>query len=131
MADVVNTLVVFPGKRHYTAHWLNESDGTGESAVIKLNVSDLTGPDGSSPSYVSILSIEYSVWGINYVTLYYDATTDDEAVVLKGTGLIDFWPMGGQVDPQTTGTTGDIKLTTDGATDGGGYSILITFRLHD
>lgn len=128
MADVVNSDVIRSGGRRYVLHITNESDGTGESAVQKIDTSTLTDANGVTAAYLTVDRIEYSVFGMNYVTLYFDATTDDELAVLKGQGVIDWSLEGGHVDPQTTGTTGDLLLTTDGAADGGGYDITIWTR---
>lgn len=126
MADKVNSNVLEDGNRNYVIHLQSASDGTGESAVTKVDISTLTGPNGKSglaPSYFAVKSIDYSVWGMNYVELFFDATTDDELATLSGQGYMPFDPPFN--DPQSTGTTGDIKLTTDGAADGGGYDIIL------
>ena len=129
MVDVVNTNVIQPNNgRFYAVQITNESDSTGEAAVQKVDMSTLTDAHGNAASYSAIDRIEYSVNGFNYVTLYWDATTDDEIAVLKGNGVKDWSMEGGNVDPQTTGTTGDILLTTDGATDGSSYDITIWLR---
>jgi hypothetical protein len=128
MADTVNTNVVHNGKRYYIVRLTNESDGTGESAVTKVDMSTLTDALGATATYSSIDRIEYSVNGFNYVTLYWDATTDDEIAVLKGNGVIDVSLEGGMVDPKSTGATGDIKLTTDGGSDGSSYDITLWVR---
>lgn len=128
MADNVTSTTVNDG-RYLVVHLTNESDGTGESAVAKVDISTFTDPHGNTGTYSAIDRIDYSVWGFNYVTLSWDATTDDEIAVLKGNGVIDFTPEGGKVDPKSSGTTGDIKLTTDGGADGSGYDILIRMRV--
>ena len=127
MVDVVNTNVIHDG-RYYVAQFTNESDGTGEAAVQKVDISTLTDAHGNTATYSAIDRIQYAVSGFNYVTLYWDATTDDEIAVLKGNGVHDWSAEGGNVDPRTTGTTGDIMLTTDGAADGSSYDITIWLR---
>lgn len=129
MADAVNTTVVRNKHGRYVVHLTNESDGTGEAGVVKVDVSTLTSTSGVAATYTTVHRIEYSVWGMNYVTLKWDATTDDEIAVLSGSGVIDFFPEGGITDPKTSGTTGDIKLWTDGAVDGSGYDISIWLKL--
>lgn len=131
MTDVVTTNVIFKGTRHYIVHLTNESDGTGESGVSKIDLSTLIGPDGTAPTRSSIIEIDYSVSGFNYVTLAWDHTTDDVAMVLRGNGYNDFSGDGGLVDPASTGGTGDILLTTDGAIDGAMYDIRLKIRLKD
>ena len=131
MADTVTTNVVFNGTRHYVLHITNESDGTGEAAVVKVDLSTLTGPDGTAPTRSSIIDIDYDVSGFNYVTLAWDHTTNDVAMVLKGSGFVDFSEAGGLVDPASNGGTGDLILTTDGSLDGASYDIRIKLRLKD
>lgn len=126
MTDTVNSSVLVNGDRNYIVHLTNESDGTGESGVVKIDISGLTFSDGSSVSKLTIDEIHYSVQGFNYVVLEYDATSNDEIAVLSGDGVRVF--PGGLVDPQSTGTTGDVVLTTDGGADGSSYDITIVAR---
>ncbi len=129
MADTVNTQIVYNGNRRFTTHLTNESDGTGEAAVTKIDVSTLTVADGSVATYLTIDFIEYSVSGFNYVTLEFDNSgTNDELAVLKGQSVMDWAAFGGLSDPQTTNFTGDIVLTTDGGSDGASYDITIHAR---
>lgn len=135
MADTVSVDVVQANNaRRYVVHLTSQSDGTGESdgdpttGVQKIDVSSLTNANGEVASYLTIDRIEYSVFGMNYVTLLFDATTNDELAVLKGQGLMDWSLEGGLTDPQSAGSTGDILLATDGAADGGGYDITIWTR---
>lgn len=129
MADTVDTKVIRNDHGRYVVRLLNQSDGTGESAVTKVDVSTLTATNGGTPTYTTINRIEYSVFGMNHVTLFWDANTDDEIAVLSGQGVLEFTPDGGLTDPKSAGTTGDIKLTTDGATASGGYDITIWMKL--
>lgn len=132
MADTVQTNVIFDGSRRRIVQLLNSSDATGESAVVKVDVSALTGPDGTAPSKVSIQEVEYDIQGFSAVLLYFDATTDDEALYLPaGSGVKDFTNIGGLHDPQSTGTTGDIVLTTVGAAVGATYDIILHVKKHD
>ena len=136
MADTVNTNVLFDGSRKRIIQLTNESDGTGESAVVKVDVSAITiGPLGGNqrgsniaPVKLAVEEIEWQVSGFNYVVLEFDATANDEIAVLKGSGYKNYRPSGGIVDPQSTGFTGDIVLTTDGAIDGASYDITLVLR---
>lgn len=132
MADTVNTNVLFNGTRRRVVQLTNVSDGTGESDVVKVDVSALTGPDGSAPTYIVIEEITWSIQGFTSVRLEFDATTDDEAVVLgAGNGYMNFVNAGGLKDPKSTGTTGDLLLTTAGAVSGATYDITLVVRLKD
>lgn len=128
MADVVDQKTIYSGKRYHTVHRINQSDGTGESAVTVVDISTLRDALGRVCDYSVVDRIEYSVWGFNYVTLYWDHTTDDEIAVLSRQGVIDFADFGGKVDPKTTGGTGDILLTTNGGAAGAGYDFTLIIR---
>lgn len=132
MADTVNSNVIFAGTRRRVVQLTNISDGTGESDVVKVDVSTLTGPDGSAPTSVTIEEVTWSIQGFTSVRLEFDATTDDEAMVLgAGNGYASFVNMGGLKDPKSTGTTGDLLLTTAGAVSGATYDITLVLRLKD
>jgi len=133
MANVVQTVTEYNGSRKAVLRWDAILDTSHESAVKKIDVSTLTAGDGSAPAYASILAVDYDIGvGIDTVTILFDATTDDEALVLSpGQGNKNFEHFGGITNPQSTGYTGDISLTTTGtvATDCS-YQILITLKLH-
>lgn len=128
MADTVTNDTIFDGSRRVIVHITNRSDGTGESDVVKIDVSALAnGPNPSTATdTLAIEEITYSVWGFSHVLLEFDATTDDEIAVLQGQGYLDFRPFGRKVDPKSTGSTGDLLLTTTGGATGSGYDILIS-----
>ena len=127
MADAVTSTVIADGPRNYIIKLTNISDGTGESAVAKVDISALVGPDGiNAPSYFAVKHVEWAIQGMTRVELLFDATTDDKLMIMNpGNGYHDF----GEAflnDPQSTGATGDIKLTTTGAASGGSYDITLT-----
>jgi hypothetical protein len=126
MPDTVNSQVLLDGPRNYIIHLTNVSDSTGESAVVKIDISGLTLADGRVPSKLTIDEIAYSIQGFTSVRLLWDADTDDEIAFLSGDGLKVF--PGGLVDPRSTGATGDVKLTTAGAVSGATYDITIVAR---
>lgn len=132
MADTVDTLTIRNAVRlngKLVVRLTNESDGTGESGVTKVDISTFTTPAGSAATYSVVERIDYQVNGFNYVTLRWDHTTDDEIAVLAGNGVLDLTRQGGRVDPKSTGGTGDILLTTDGAVDGASYDITLYLKL--
>lgn len=129
MADTVDTKVVFSSQNRYVVRLLNLSDGTGESAVVKVDISTLTGPDGTPPTRTVVEKIEYDISGMT-IRLYWDHTTDDEIAVLGGSGFLDWSESGGLVD-NGTGDTGDILLTTNGHAAGDTYNITLWLRLKD
>jgi len=130
MADTVDSVVLHNGTRKYVVRLYNSSDGTGESAVKKVDLSTLTGPDGvNAPTKVAIEEVSYDIQGFASVTLLFDHTTDDEALILSGNGYMDLRPYGGLIDPSSAGGTGDVLLTTNSATATSSYSIVLSLRL--
>ncbi len=128
MADTVGTDVLFNGSRRYSVRLTNISDSTGESAVIKVDKSTLTNGNGTEPGKLSLVYAEWSISGFTSVKLYFDHTTDDEALILApGNGKRDFSSEGGFADPGSTGGTGDVLLTTAGATTAATYDIYLVF----
>jgi hypothetical protein len=129
MVDAVDTRVIRNANGRYTVELQNRSDGTGESAVVKVDISALLNHNGATATYTSIERIDYAVWGFNHVRLDWDHTTDDEIATLAGNGVIDWTYEGGKVDPKSSGGTGDILLTTNGGASGSGYDLLIRLKL--
>ena len=127
MADAVDSRVIYNGKRYYVVHLQNNSDGTGESAVNKVDISTLTTADGGVCTYTAIDTIVGEVWG-GEVQLVWDHTTDDKIALLSGFVNIDWSYEGGKVDPRSAGDTGDILLTTNGFTSASGYDLTLRIR---
>lgn len=135
MADAVTTNVVDNSQDYYCVHLTNISDGTGESAVTKVDKSTLTAGDGAEPASLDIAAVRWSIQGMTSVRLLWDHTTDDMAMVLAGSGYDNFEEgpkfvkvQKGLADPRSAGETGDIKLTTDGAVSGGTYDITLWLK---
>lgn len=126
MSDTVDTLTLISGSKRIVRRFTNVSDGTGESAVVKFDKSTFTGGTGSAPTKLNIEWVQWNIQGFSSVRLLWDATTDDEALVLSGNGYKDFREVGLLVDPASTGTTGDIMFTTAGAVSGATYDIVIS-----
>lgn len=132
MADTVDTLVVRDSVRlngKLVVRLTNESDGTGETDVTKVDISTYTTPSGAAATYSVVERIEYQVNGFNRVVLRWDHTTDDEIAVLAGSGVFDQSMDGARRDPRTTGGTGDILLTTNGASASNSYDITLYLKL--
>lgn len=130
MADAVTSKVVFDGFVRHVVKITNVSDGTGESDVIKVDKSTLTGPQpGVEPGALAVDWIEYSIQGFSSVRLEWDHNTDDVlALLAAGNGFLDWKSQGRNQDPKTTGGTGDVLVTTAGAVSGATYDITICFR---
>lgn len=125
MADAVGSQVILDGPRHTIMKFTNVSDGTGESAVLKVDVSSLTG----APASVSIDRIHFSTAGMS-VRIAWDATADVDAFVLgpDQVGSLCFVGFGGIHNNAGAGVTGDIVFTTIGAASGDSYSTVLELR---
>lgn len=123
MADAVSSQTIVDGDRNVVMKFTNLSDGTGESAVTKVDVSTL----GGAPERVSIQRVHYSVNGM-VATLLWDATTDVRILELSGDGCLDFTSFGGLPNNGGAGVTGDILLTTSGHALNDSYSIILEMR---
>ena len=104
----------------------NVSDGTGESAVNKVDVSAFTaGEKGATCTGVTIDRIYYTLDGMK-VQILWDASTDVEAYkLLDTTGDIDFSSFGGLQNNAGSGKTGDIMFTTVGHSNTDTYNIIL------
>lgn len=120
MADAVTSQTIIDGARNAVMKFTDLSDGTGESAVLKVDVSALEG----SPSRVNIQRVHYNVNGM-VVTMLWDASTDVPILQLSGYGTFDFQDFGGLTNNAGAGVTGDISFTTVGASSGDSYSIVL------
>lgn len=127
MADAVTTQTVFSGNRSLVMRFTNISDGTGESNVKKVDVSDYTLKDGTIVTSVVIEKIEYNCFGMA-VKISSDHDTDVTRAVLQGFGCMNFSKAGGL---QTAGAQGpnDLLFTTVGHTSGDTYDITLWCRL--
>jgi hypothetical protein len=120
MPDTVTSQTLLDGARIAVMHFTNQSDGTGESAVTKVDVSEL----GDAPSEVKIRKITYATQGMGLKILW-GATTDVLAFTVPAddAGEIVFDPP--LVNNAGTGKTGDIKFTTVGQTSGDSYAVTL------
>mgnify|MGYP003147922866 CR=1 FL=1 len=127
MADAVSTTVVQDGSRFYVAQFTNTSDGSGESAVTKIDVSALAANNkGEVCTGVRINKIWWRTVGMS-VRVLYDATSDVAAWDCKidDTGYISFESFDGLPNYAGSGKTGDIQFTTTGHSSGDIYVIVI------
>lgn len=120
MADAVTSQTLVDGPRNLVMKFTNVSDGTGESAVTKVDVSAF------NTTGVTIQKIHYSTQGMA-VRVLWDATSDVLAwlVPQDGDGCFDFTPFGGIRNNAGAGVTGDIQFTTVGHTAADTYSIIL------
>lgn len=125
MADTVTSRVLFNGTVDYIVQITNRSDGTGESAVVKIDKSTLVGPGGAEPSKLRVKYICYDCNGMG-AKLYFDRSSGTTVLAELGSGhgVLNYCPAGG-LDDVGSGNTGDVLLTTYGHTSGDSYNIIL------
>ena len=128
MADAVTATTVIDGGRTAVIYCTNTSDGTGESAVVKVDVSALSSrQDGTACTGVRLEKIVFSNVGMG-VKLLWDASTDVIAVQLPAdySDTLNYSDINGLPNVAASGgKTGDIQLTTVGHTSGDTYSVVV------
>lgn len=122
MADAVTTQIIVDGSHNCIMKFTNISDGTGETAVTKVDVSTLTG----APTRVGIRRIHASTFGMG-VQVLWDATADVLAWYIPADVDVhqDFTSFSNIPNNAGAGITGDIQFTTVGHTLGDVYSIIL------
>ena len=126
MADAVTSQIIFDGTKRAVIKFTNISDGTGETGVIKVDVSSLEPYLGASCSSVAIQRIDAVTVGMG-LNLLWDATTDVLIMALGEGDFVsfDFTRFGGMTNNSGAGSTGDILFTTVGATAGDKYTVVL------
>ena len=122
------------GYRRITVNFTGVSDATGETDVVKVNLSEWRTRNGNVPSKTVVERIHYSIDGLT-LRLEWDRTPDKLIALLDGAdgpmdGEMDWTKFGGKVD-DGEGGTGDIILTTTDYTSGDTYNVTLTLRLKD
>ena len=126
MADAVTSQTLQDGDKSVVMKFTNISDGSGEAAVKKVDVSALQSQSGSGATCtgVSIQQVWYELNGMT-VDLIWDASTDVVCWTLSGYGFFDFRSCGPLTNNSGGGKTGDLMFTTTGHGSGDRYSIMI------
>jgi hypothetical protein len=127
MADAVASQTILDGERMFIAKYTNLSDGTGETGVVKVDVSTLNPNSfGLACNGVKINKIYATTHGMQ-VRVLWDATTDVFAWVIPQNSnyLMDFSSFGGIPNNAGTGKTGDILFTTQDASAGDSYTVVL------
>ncbi len=126
MADAVASQTIQDGERKVT----NVSDGTGESAVKKVDVSALASNSaGQACTSVSVERIYWATVGMS-VKLEFDATSNVLLIHLPAdsTGDEYFDLFSGIPNNAGSGVTGDIDFTTVGHSSGDAYNIILVLN---
>ena len=127
MADAVATTTIIDGPRKAVIYCTDTSDGDGEAAVTKVDVSALSqSPDLDTCTGVRLEKVVFSNVGMG-VKILWDATTDVIALELPAdySDTLDFSDISGLPNYAGSGKTGDIQFTTVGHTSGDTYSVTL------
>ena len=151
MADTVNVQYLYPpdllstnwddssGNRRVVVRFIGTSDGTGETDIVKVDLSDLKTHSGNVPSRTVVEWIEWNVYGMA-VKLEWDRSPNELIIDLNDIGFNNAtsdvgsrsWEKyGGFVDPGSDDRTGDILLTSLYGYSGDSYDITMCLRLKD
>ena len=132
MANVVNSTAEVTGSRNVIVKWDGILDTALETNVKKFDVSTYTNGEKAVASTANIIKVWYDIGvGVDTLSLLFDATGNDEALILSpGNGFMDFSSFGGIKNPKSAGYTGDILMTNTGTvgTDFS-YNIVAELRL--
>jgi len=130
MADAVTSQTLIDGPKHAVMKFTNVSDGTGESAVVKVDVSALSASaDGDTCNEVVIERIWWQCIGMK-VKILFDATSDQFCIELgeNQSGDHDYRSFGGLTNNAGSGKTGDVAFTTVGHSSADTYTIILYMR---
>lgn len=106
------------------------TSATPETAVVKIDKSTLTGPDGTEPDSLVVESITGEVAGCN-ITIYADRTSPITIAELGGMAEVNLqFKSCNSSGLQTKGSggSGDILLTSLNQASGDSYNLIITCR---
>jgi|TARA_R110000851_G_scaffold183168_1_gene332270 hypothetical protein len=130
VADVVASQTIIDGQKTAVLKLTNVSDGGGEAAVVKVDVSALTAlPNGTVCTGVVIEKIWWQCIGMK-VQLLWDATTNLFCIELgeNQSGHHDYTDFGGFPNNAGSGKTGDLLFTTVGHTSADTYTVILYMR---
>ncbi len=127
MADAVTSQTIQDGERKAVLKFTNISDGTGEAAVKKIDVSALSANSaGAACTEVAVAKIWWQCVGMG-VELLNDATADTLIIGLSpdSNGFHDYSDFSGIPNDAGSGKTGDVMFTTIGASSSDTYTVIV------
>lgn len=130
MADAVASQTIIDGPKTAVMKFTNISDGDGESAVTKVDVSALSAlPNGTACSGVVVEQMWWQCIGMK-VQILWDATSNLFCIELgeNQSGYHDYRVFGGLTNNSGGGKTGDIAFTTVGASNTDTYTVILSMR---
>ena len=130
MADAVATQTIIDGSKTAVLKFTNISDGSGESDVVKVDVSALSNNSlGQACTGATIEKIWWQCIGMK-VQVLFDATSNLFCIELgeNQSGHHDYTSFGGLPNNAGSGKTGDIVFTTVGHTSADSYTIIMQVK---
>ena len=130
MADAVTSQTIVDGAKTAFLKFTNVSDGSGESAVKKVDVSALASTqDGQTCTGATIEKIWWQCNGMK-VQLLFDASSNVFCIELgeNQSGYHDYSTFGGLPNNAGSGVTGDILFTTVGHSSNDTYTVVLQVR---
>lgn len=130
MADAVTSQTLLDGERLAIMKFTNISDGTGETAVTKVNVSSLAkSASGKACTAVSVLKITSVSHGME-VRMLWDADTDVPFFLstINTNYCNDFSSFGGITNNAGTGKNGNIVFSTADQSSGDTYTVVLEMQ---
>lgn len=127
MADAVTSQTIQDGERKAVLKFTNISDGTGEAAVKKIDVSALSANSaGAACTEVAVAKIWWQCVGMG-VELLNDADADTLIIGLSpdSNGYHDYSDFSGIPNNAGDGKTGDVMFTTIGASNTDTYTVIV------
>ena len=127
MADAVTSQTLLDGERLAIMKFTNISDGTGETAVTKVNVANLArNAAGLACTGVAVTKITSVCHGME-VRMYWDATTDVPFFMstINTNYENDFSSFGGITNNSGAGKNGNIVFSTADASSGDTYTVVL------
>lgn len=127
MADAVTSQTIQDGERKAVLKFTNISDGSGEAAVKKIDVSALSANSaGAACTEVAVAKIWWQCVGMG-VELLNDADADTLIIGLSpdSNGYHDYSDFSGIPNNSGDGKTGDVMFTTIGASNTDTYTVIV------
>ena len=127
MADAVTSQTLIDGERVAIMKFTNISDGTGETAVTKVNVANLASSGSGKACTGVIVNKITSVCHGMEVRMYWDASTDVPffMTTINTNYENDFSSIGGITNNSGTGKNGNIVFSTADASSGDTYTVVL------
>ena len=135
MVDTVTVTPIFDGAKYCVYQFTNKSDGTGETAVKKIDLVDLVGDlgtlgNGRGVKSLTFVDASWTVSGFNWVeALWSRPPANRQILVMAGTDGVSLASVGNKRDTgRGLGGTGNILITTNGGASGSSYAIRMMFK---